>query len=58
MKIKIVDERNVVAAQCPGNEDCVFEREDVWPIRGTWDILYRESLLVELENQMRFVANL
>jgi len=50
MKIKIVDERNVVAAQCPGNEDCVFERGDVWPIRGTWDILYRESLLVELEN--------
>lgn len=58
MKVKVLDDRNVVAAQCPGTSDCVFEREDYWSIKGTWDMLYRESLLVELENGLRFVANM
>ena len=58
LKIKVLDEKNVVAAQCPGNSDCIFEREDVWAIKGTWDLLYREALLVELENGLRFVATM
>lgn len=51
-KVKVVDDSNVLAGECPSSADCQFN------VRGTWDILYRESLLVQLENGMRFIANM
>ena len=54
----MIDEERVVAAECPGFEDCQITKEEDWKLTGTWDILYRESLLVELDNGLRYVANL
>ena len=51
-KVKIVDESNVLAGECASSADCAFNS------KGTWDILYQESLLVQLENGMRFIANM
>ena len=45
-KIKILDDKKVLAVVCEGNKDCSFERNDIYAINGTWDILYRESLMV------------
>lgn len=44
-----------MAVQCSEASSCDVNDGN---IGGSWDILFRESLVVELDNQMRFVANL
>jgi hypothetical protein len=44
-----------MAVQCSEGNNCDANDGN---IGGSWDILFRESLVVELDNQMRFVANL
>ena len=57
-KVKIVDAKNVLAAQCHGTgHDCAWERQEALAQRGTWDILYQQSLLINLEDNTRFIAN-
>ena len=56
--MKILDEQNVLAIKCPGmGHDCSFDRQEVFGIKGTWDILYQQSLLINLDTNLRFIAN-
>jgi len=55
-KVKVVDGQNVLASKCPEpGQDCAFNAESAQ--KGTWDILYQQSLLMNLEDRTRFIAN-
>lgn len=55
--VKVLDDKQVDAVKCPRGGLCSYERENAFSVKGTWDLLYKQSLLVELENGLRFVAN-
>ena len=44
MKVKMVDGENVIAGECKTNQSCSME------IKGKWNIVHRESLVIELAN--------
>lgn len=52
-KVKIMDEKNVVAVKCTA-QPCSVEAGG---IAGTWDILFEQALVVSLSNKLRFLAN-
>jgi hypothetical protein len=56
-KVKLLEDQKARAVECPRHSDCSFDRQDAFGFSGTWDVLYSQVLLVELENGNRFVAN-
>ena len=39
------------------DDDGNFDANDVSAVSGTWDVLYKESLLLNLNNGLRFISN-
>ena len=55
-KVKIIDDKNVLAYRCPGhNKNCNFDEAQAE--KGTWDILYQQALVVQLDSGLRFISN-
>ena len=54
--MKILDKNNVKAIECQGS--CDEKNIESSGTSGTWQIMYREMLLVELSNGMRFLATM
>jgi len=54
-KVKIVDDKNVVAVKCTA-QPCQVEGGGS-SIAGTWDILFDQAIIVNLSNKLRFLAN-
>ena len=56
--VKFLDEKNVEAIRCPkGKTSCKAGQQNATSFSGTWDILFKQSLVVELQNNQRFIAN-
>lgn len=59
-KVMIYDFTTVKAKNCKGldEDQCMSEINDgLGVVKGTWNIYFSQALVVELDNDMRFVAN-
>lgn len=58
-RVKVLDDESVQAGVCaPGASAATAGDCSAGSLSGKWSVVHRESLVVELSNGMRFVANL